>query len=119
MVGAQAVSLRVSADRSTFYNCRIIVFQNTLRDKRGNHFFNDCHIRGTWDVELINNRGRRFRNGGDYNTREREFIGGHELFVFLGRAWKKNPRVVYSYTKMDEIVHPGGWSHNHQPERAE
>ncbi|KAA3460495.1 pectinesterase PPME1-like [Gossypium australe] len=38
---------------------------------------------------------------------------------FLGRAWKSSPRVVYSSTEMDEIVHPGGWSSNRQPERAE
>ncbi|TYH40255.1 hypothetical protein ES332_D12G234400v1 [Gossypium tomentosum] len=49
MVGAQAVALRVSGDRSAFYNCKIIGFQDTLCDDRGNHFFKDCHIRGTVD----------------------------------------------------------------------
>ncbi|KHG26313.1 Putative pectinesterase 63 -like protein [Gossypium arboreum] len=39
--------------------------------------------------------------------------------VFLGKAWKSSPRVVYSYTEMDEIVHPGGWSSNRQLERAD
>ncbi|KAA3460510.1 pectinesterase PPME1-like [Gossypium australe] len=46
-------------------------------------------------------------------------ITGTAKDVFLGRAWKSSPRVVYSYTEMDEIVHPGGWSSNRQPERAE
>ncbi|TYG90952.1 hypothetical protein ES288_A12G224300v1 [Gossypium darwinii] len=49
MVGAQAVALRVTSDRSAFYNCKIIGFQDTLCDDRGNHFFKDCHIRGTVD----------------------------------------------------------------------
>ncbi|MBA0621391.1 hypothetical protein Godav_007022, partial [Gossypium davidsonii] len=44
MVGAQAVALRVSGDRSAFYNCKIIGFQDTLCDDKGNHFFKDCHI---------------------------------------------------------------------------
>ncbi|MBA0635442.1 hypothetical protein Godav_025334, partial [Gossypium davidsonii] len=45
-------------------------------------------------------------------------ITGTAKDVFLGRAWKSSPRVVYSYTEMDEIVHPGGWSSNRQPERT-
>ncbi|KAA3460500.1 pectinesterase PPME1-like [Gossypium australe] len=69
-------------------------------------------------------------NGSNYSTSERKFIGGHGLFVragritgtakdvFLGRAWKSSPRVVI-LIEMDEIVHPGGWSSNRQPERAE
>ncbi|MBA0656847.1 hypothetical protein Goklo_009172 [Gossypium klotzschianum] len=44
MIGAQVVALRVSGDRSTFYNCKIFDFQDTLCDDRGNHFFKDCHI---------------------------------------------------------------------------
>ncbi|KAH1074768.1 hypothetical protein J1N35_027096, partial [Gossypium stocksii] len=47
MVGAQAIALRVSDDRSAFYNCKFIGFQDTLCDDRGNHFFMDCNIRGT------------------------------------------------------------------------
>ncbi|PPS03074.1 hypothetical protein GOBAR_AA17596 [Gossypium barbadense] len=47
--GAQAVALRVSGDKSAFYNCKIIGFQDTLCDDRGNHFFKDFHIRGTVD----------------------------------------------------------------------
>ncbi|MFQ6666032.1 hypothetical protein Gotur_032551 [Gossypium turneri] len=49
MVRAQAVTLRVSGDRSAFYNCKIIGFPDTLCNDRGNHFFKDCHIHGTVD----------------------------------------------------------------------
>ncbi|XP_061344490.1 probable pectinesterase 53 [Gastrolobium bilobum] len=30
--------------------------------------------------------------------------------VYLGRAWGEYSRVVYSYTYLDTIVHPKGWS---------
>ncbi|KAK8495795.1 hypothetical protein V6N11_008308 [Hibiscus sabdariffa] len=49
MVGAQAVALRVSGDRSAFYGVNLYGFQDTLCDDRGNHFFKDCNIRGTVD----------------------------------------------------------------------
>lgn len=47
--GAQAVALRISGTKAAFYNCKIIGFQDTLCDDRGNHFFKDCHIQGTVD----------------------------------------------------------------------
>nr|KJB51344.1 hypothetical protein B456_008G212600 [Gossypium raimondii] len=145
MVGAQAVSLRVSGDKSAFYNCKIIGFQDTLCDDRGNHFFKDCHIRGTVDfifgsVTSLYLNSKIFVEGdpeGDLemaiiiaqvresSSEDKSYsfvhgrITGTSKDVFLGRAWKSSPRVVYSYTEMDEIVHPGGWSSNRQPERAE
>ncbi|KAK5777287.1 hypothetical protein PVK06_045254 [Gossypium arboreum] len=145
MVGAQTVALRVSGDRSAFYNCKIIGFQDTLCDDRGNHFFKDCYIRGTVDF-IFGSETSLYLNseifvegdpGGDpemaviiAQARESSSedtgysfvhgrITGTAKDVFLGRAWKSSPRVVYSYTKMDEIIHPGGWSSNRQPERAD
>ncbi|KAA3460504.1 pectinesterase PPME1-like [Gossypium australe] len=141
MVGAQAVALRVFSDRSAFYNCKIIGFQDTLCDDRGNHFFKDYHIRGTVDF-IFGSGTSLYLNSkifveGDpemavITVQAREsssedtgysFVHGRitrtAKDVFLGRAWKSSPRVVYSYTEMDEIVHPGGWSSNRQPERAE
>ena len=49
MKGAQAVALRVSGDKSAFYNCRILGFQDTLLDDQGRHFFKDCYVEGTVD----------------------------------------------------------------------
>ncbi|KAK8266146.1 hypothetical protein V6Z12_D12G226300 [Gossypium hirsutum] len=150
MVGAQAVALRVSGDRSAFYNCKIIGFQDTLCDDRGNHFFKDCHIRGTVDF-IFGSGTSLYLKSGMQNTEifvvgdpegdpEMTIITAHAQEsssedtgysfvhgritgtakdVFLGRAWKSSPRVVYSYTEMDEIVHPGGWFSNRQPERAD
>ncbi|KAB1670472.1 hypothetical protein ES319_1Z161900v1 [Gossypium barbadense] len=145
MVGAQAVTLRVSGDRSAFYNCNIIGFPDTLCNDSGNHSFKDCHIRGTVDF-IFGSGTSLYLNSkifveGDLErdpkmaviiAQAREsssedmgysFVHGRIIGtakdIFLGRAWKSSPRVVYSYTEMDEIVHPGGWSSNHQPERAE
>ncbi|KAB1671133.1 hypothetical protein [Gossypium barbadense] len=145
MVGAQAVALRVSGDRSAFYNCKIIGFQDTLCDDRGNHFFKDCHIRGTVDfifgsgtslylnteifvvgdpegdpeMAIITAHARESSSEDTGYSFVHGRITGTAKDVFLGRAWKSSPRVVYSYTEMDEIVHPGGWSSNRQPERAD
>ena len=47
--GEQAVALRISGDKSAFYNCRFIGFQDTLCDDKGRHLFKDCYIEGTVD----------------------------------------------------------------------
>ncbi|KAG8475933.1 hypothetical protein CXB51_032971 [Gossypium anomalum] len=143
MVGAQTVALRVSGDRSAFYNCRIIGFQDTLCDDKGNHFFKDCHIRGTVDfifgsgtslylnseifvegdpkgdpeMAVITAQARESLSQDTGYSFVHGRITGTAKDEFLGRAWKSSPRVVYSYTEMDEIVHAGGWSSNRQPER--
>ncbi|MBA0718457.1 hypothetical protein Golax_006204, partial [Gossypium laxum] len=116
-----------------------------FRINRGNHFFKDYHIRGTVDF-IFRSGTSLYLNSeifveGDLEgdpkmaviiAQAREsssedtgysFVYGRSIGtvkdVFLGRAWKSSLRVVYSYTEMDEIVYPGGWSSNRQPERAE
>ncbi|XP_040939243.1 pectinesterase 2 [Gossypium hirsutum] len=142
MVGAQAVALRVSGDRPAFYNCKIIGFQDILFDDRGNHFFKDFHIRGTVDfifgsgtflylnsevfvegdpegdpeMAVITIQARESSSEDTGYSFAHGRISETAKDVFLGRAWKSSLRVVYSYTEMDEIVHPGGWSSNRQPE---
>ncbi|KAK8496717.1 hypothetical protein V6N13_029135 [Hibiscus sabdariffa] len=140
MVGAQAVALRVSGDRSAFYGVNLYGFQDTLCDDRGNHFFKDCNIRGT--VDFIFGSGKSlYLNSEIYveadpgltvitaQARESESedtgysfvhgkVTGDAKGAFLGRAWKSSPRVVYAYSEMSKVVNPAGWSHNSQPERA-
>ncbi|XP_022738510.1 putative pectinesterase 63 [Durio zibethinus] len=139
-VGAQAVSLRISGDKAAFYNCKLVGFQDTLCDDRGNHFFKDCYIRGT--VDFIFGSGKSLYLGtelyvdGDngltvITAQARESssentgysfvhcsITGTASGTYLGRAWKTSPRVVYAYTDMSSVVNPAGWSDNLQPERA-
>ncbi|MBA0805908.1 hypothetical protein Gohar_005394, partial [Gossypium harknessii] len=33
-------------------------------------------------------------------------------------GYSSNPRVVYAYTDMSNVVNPAGWTHNRFPERA-
>ncbi|KAE8715979.1 putative pectinesterase 49 [Hibiscus syriacus] len=138
--GAQAVALRVSGDRSAFYNCKMVGFQDTVCDDRGNHFFKDCNIKGT--VDFIFGSGTSLYLGTEIfiendprltviTAQARESssektgysfvhgkITGAAKGTFLGRAWKSSPRVVYSYTDMSKVVVPSGWSSEMQPERA-
>ncbi|MBA0773187.1 hypothetical protein Gotri_008482 [Gossypium trilobum] len=130
MVGAQVVALRVSGDRSTFYNCKIFGFQDTLCDDRGNHFFKDCHIRGT--IDFIFGSGKSlYLKSGMQNTKI--FVEGDPgLTVITAQVRESSSEDTgYSfvhgsifgttksaYTEMGNVVNPVGWSHNLQPERA-
>ncbi|XVE56463.1 hypothetical protein DITRI_Ditri04bG0012000 [Diplodiscus trichospermus] len=112
---------------------------DTLCDDRGNHFFKDCHIRGT--VDFIFGSGTSLYLGtelyveGDKGltvitaqARESESeetgysfvhcsITGTANGTFLGRAWKSSPRVVFAYTEMGSVVNPAGWSDENSPDR--
>ncbi|CAH8295790.1 unnamed protein product [Eruca vesicaria subsp. sativa] len=45
----QALAMRINGDKAAFYSCRFHGFQDTLCDDKGNHFFKDCYIEGTYD----------------------------------------------------------------------
>ncbi|GMJ05926.1 hypothetical protein like AT1G69940 [Hibiscus trionum] len=140
MVGAQAVALRLSGDRSAMYSCSIIGFQDTLCDDRGNHFFKKCNIRGTIDFvfgsgkslyldsEIYVEADPKFTvitaQARESSSEDTGFsfvhgkITGTARGTFLGRAWKSSPRVVYAYSEMSKVVSAVGWSHDKHPERA-
>ncbi|GKV45513.1 hypothetical protein SLEP1_g52585 [Rubroshorea leprosula] len=139
IVGAQAVALRASGDKQAFYNCRILGYQDTLCDDRGNHFFKNCYIEGT--VDFIFGSGKSIYLGTELHVlgteglrvitaQARELtsedqgysfvhcsITGDGKGAYLGRAWKSRPLVVFAYTNMGSVVDPTGWSDNFHPDR--
>ncbi|TYG60219.1 hypothetical protein ES288_D07G050700v1 [Gossypium darwinii] len=139
--GAQAVALRISGDEAAFYNCKIIGFQDTLCDDRGNHFFMNCYIHGTVDfifgsgkslylntelyvdgdtgLTVITAQARESQEENTGYSFVHCTITGTAQGAYLGRAWKTSSKVVYAYTDMSEVINPEGWSHNLQPERAQ
>ncbi|WMV22173.1 hypothetical protein MTR67_015558 [Solanum verrucosum] len=56
MAGEQAVALRISGNKTAFYNCSFYGSQDTLYDHKGLHYFNNCFIQGS--VDFIFGHGR-------------------------------------------------------------
>ncbi|TKY54380.1 putative pectinesterase 63 [Spatholobus suberectus] len=115
--GAQALAMRISGDKAAFYNCKFVGFQDTLCDDKGRHFFKDCYIQGTYDFIFGNGKSIYLRTtiesvakglsvitaqGRESMAQDTGFTflncnitGGGNGNTYLGRAWKKSPRVVY------------------------
>ncbi|PON42047.1 Pectinesterase, Tyr active site [Trema orientale] len=126
----QAVAVRISGTKAAFYNCSFYGTQDTLYDHKGLHYFNNCFIQGS--VDFIFGYGRSFYEKCHLNSTAKKVAwltaqkrsssslesgfsfkdsvvtgSGH---LYLGRAWGDYSRVVFSYTFMDNIVLPQGWS---------
>ncbi|BBG99563.1 Pectin lyase-like superfamily protein [Prunus dulcis] len=113
-VGAQAVALRVSGNKSALYNCKLIGFQDTLCDDKGNHFFKDCFIEGTVDfiwgsgngLTVITAQARDSASDDTGYSFAHCKITGTGNGTYLGRAWRISPMVVFAYTSMSEVINP-------------
>ncbi|THG12322.1 probable pectinesterase 53 [Camellia sinensis] len=140
-VGGQAVALRISGTKAAFYNCSFYGAQDTLYDHKGLHYFNNCFIQGSVDFIFgygqslyencnLNSIGKKvtsvtaqkrtnatLESGFSFKdskvTGTRSGGGG----VYLGRAWGDYSRVVFSYSYLDTIVLPQGWSDWGDPTR--
>ncbi|XP_059431699.1 putative pectinesterase 63 [Corylus avellana] len=128
----QAVAMRIAGDKAAFYNCKFIGYQDTLFDDQGKHLFKNCLIQGT--VDFIFGNGKSVYTGttinsvakglGTITAQGREDASDDSGFVFLhckiqgtgdtylGRAWRKMPRVVFAYTEMGSLIDKEGWSDN-------
>ncbi|KQK15306.1 pectinesterase QRT1 [Brachypodium distachyon] len=129
-VGQQAVALRLSGDKTMLYRCRILGAQDTLFDNIGRHYLYDCDIQGS--IDFIFGNARSLYQGcrlhavatsyGAIAASQRSsateesgfsFVGCRLTgsgMLYLGRAWGKYARVVYSLCDLSGIVVPQGWS---------
>ncbi|XP_062186753.1 pectinesterase QRT1-like [Phragmites australis] len=129
-VGQQAVALRLSGDKTMLYRCRILGTQDTLFDNIGRHYLYNCDIQGS--IDFIFGNARSLYQGctlhavatsyGAIAASQRGSPGEDSGFSFvwckltgsgmlyLGRAWGRYARVVYSYCDLSGIVVPQGWS---------
>ncbi|OIT08163.1 PREDICTED: probable pectinesterase 53 [Nicotiana attenuata] len=129
-VGEQAVALRISGNKAAFYDCSFYGSQDTLYDHKGLHYFNNCFIQGS--VDFIFGYGRSLYENCHLNSVAKKvasltaqkrtnssILSGFSFknstitgtgSVYLGRAWGDYSRVIFSYTYMDKIVLPLGWS---------
>ncbi|XP_031404083.1 putative pectinesterase 11 isoform X2 [Punica granatum] len=120
--GTQAVALRVTGDRVSFYGCRILSFQDTLFDEAGRHFYSDCLILGATDF-ICGNAASVFERchvhsispyGGAITAQQRTSLDEKTGFTFmdcnitgvksaiLGRPWGNYSRVIFAHTFMSE-----------------
>lgn len=127
--GAKAVALRVSADKATFYACRILSYQDTLLDDTGRHFYSNCYIEGATDF-ICGNAASLFKNchlhsiskvNGAITAQHRMSPKENTGFYFvgckitgvktctLGRPWGPYSRVILAQTYMSGAVLPQGW----------
>eukprot|EP00253_Pinus_taeda_P023601 PITA_23601 len=136
--GDQNVALKVSGDRSAFYNCRVLAYQDTLLDDQGRHYFRNCYIEGASDMICGNGKsiyqncalhGITVNGQGAFTAQRRSSLSDDTGFVFmqcnltgkgwvyLGRAWGPYSTVVFADTYMEDILVPGGWYNWSEPAR--
>ncbi|KDP27179.1 hypothetical protein JCGZ_19878 [Jatropha curcas] len=128
----QAVAVRVSGDRSAFYNCRFLGWQDTLYLHQGKQYLRDCYIEGDVDFIFGNStvlfehchihcKAAGFVTAQSRKTAEDTtgFVflrcvitgNGGPAYAYLGRPWGPFGRVLFAYTHMDACIHNVGW-HN-------
>ncbi|XP_059440036.1 probable pectinesterase 53 isoform X1 [Corylus avellana] len=129
-IGGQGVALRISGTKAAFYNCSFYGAQDTLYDHKGMHYFKNCYVQGS--VDFIFGYGRSLYENCYLNSTAEKVASltaqkrtnaslssgfsfkdgvvtgsGH---IYLGRAWGDYSRVIFSFTFLDKIVLPQGWS---------
>ncbi|KAF3792124.1 Pectinesterase [Nymphaea thermarum] len=127
--GKQAVALRVSGDKAMFFKCKVLGSQDTLFDHMGRHYFHKCEVHGAIDFIFgsarslyescvlhataasygaiaASQRNSPNQNAG-FSFLQCKLDGSGMLY--LGRAWGRYARVVYSLCDMGDIIIPQGW----------
>ncbi|KAL1192359.1 putative pectinesterase 10 [Cardamine amara subsp. amara] len=122
----------IMGDKAAFFQCIFISLQDTLSDGLGRHYFEKCYIEGA--VDFIWGAGQSIYNkcvihvsgqlkelAGDITAQGRNTEDNTSGFVFqqctivgsgkayLGRAYRRYSRVLFSRTYMSNVVVPQGW----------
>ncbi|XP_020210402.1 probable pectinesterase 29 [Cajanus cajan] len=128
-----AVAATIYGDKSFFFRCSFVGYQDTLFDVGGRHYFKDSYIQGEVDFIfgngqsyyencLINAIGRNRKLPGFVTAQSRDSSNDPGGFVFeggsvigngevnLGRAWRAYSRVIFHNTNFSSIVTPQGWN---------
>ncbi|KAL9324974.1 hypothetical protein ACSQ67_005619 [Phaseolus vulgaris] len=137
-VGGQAVALRISGDKATFYNCELYGYQDTLLDDANRHFFKDCLIQGYVDyifgsgkslyvnceIRTLGDEGFTFITAQARKNKQEDNgfsfvhceLTGTGSDTYLGRAWFGYSTVIFAYCNMANIFNKQAWSDNNHPE---
>ena len=134
----QAVVAHVSSDRSIFYNCRFLGFQDTLYTyfQNSRQYYKNCYIEGTTDFifgssTAVFDECRIHCLKDSYitaaSTTENSRFG--YLFykcritaepevtkMYLGRPWRNYAKTVFRECEMGAFILPQGWHNWSKPE---
>jgi pectinesterase len=128
---AQAVAIRIDADRAAFENCRFIGNQDTLYNygERTRQYFKDCYVEG--DVDFIFGSAAAYFDNCEIFCKDDGYIAAPAqpedmdygyVFnnctvhgdapaesVYLGRPWQRFGQAVFMNTSLSDIIRPQGW----------
>jgi pectinesterase len=125
---AQAIALRMQADRCVIRNCRLLGWQDTLRVHSKRQYFVDCYIEGRVDfiygasVAVFENSELKSKNGGYVtaaSTPQEEKYGyvflncrltsDDNTPTYLGRPWRPYANVIFARCELGAHIKPEGW----------
>ncbi|KAF9606426.1 hypothetical protein IFM89_025115 [Coptis chinensis] len=138
-VGMQAVALKVSGDKAMFFRVTVRGTQDTILDLTGTHYYYQCFIQGSVDFICGNARSlfedctlkSMARRSGAIAAHHRNSTEENTGFSFykckvtgtginyLGRAWGRYARIVYSLCRFQNIINPSGWADWGDPSRQQ
>jgi pectinesterase len=135
----QALAIYVAGDKSAFFNCRFLGFQDTIYTHgNGSHqYYGDCYIEGTVDfifgaaTALFDNCNIFCKEHGAYitaastlDTTKYGYVLMHctitgnapQHSFALGRPWRPHAKVVYLNCKLTDLISDAGWDNWRNPE---
>ncbi|KAK6911791.1 Pectinesterase inhibitor domain [Dillenia turbinata] len=132
----QAVALRVTSDRSVFYRCAFIGFQDTLYTHSNRQFYRECQIVGTIDFifgnaavvlqgcniqarqplanqfDTLTAQGKSDPNMNTGMSIHKSTLSTYDTVtapVYLGRPWRNYSTTVIMESTIGSFLSPAGW----------